>query len=187
MAERYVVSVVHLRLPRADGQFSRWGARCRAPSFPWGVRAERGVILTVGVCAAAALRAAVPAPTGRTGQRSAFPGRRAMTLGGVGVPPGELPSAPACRAPSAPATGTCREGGHPEGWGLRGRGPAGRCADQRSAFPCQPVVTVGGVGVTVAGSAVHKEEPRGRLAPGFPFDFRSDGFQETQIPTSPRT
>ena len=80
----------------------------------------------------------------------------------------------------------CREGRHPEGWGLRGRGPAGRCADQRSAFPCQPVVTVGGVGV-VAGSAVHKEEPRGRMAPGFPFDFRSDGFQETQIPTSPRT
>ena len=34
---------------------------------------------------------------------------------------------------------------------------------------------------------VYKEEPRGRMAPGFPFDFRSDGFQETQILTPPRT
>ena len=32
-----------------------------------------------------------------------------------------------------------------------------------------------------------KEEPRGRMAPGFSFEFRSDGFQETQISTSPRT
>ena len=35
-------------------------ARCRAPSGPWGVRAEKEAIPTVGVCAAAALRAAVP-------------------------------------------------------------------------------------------------------------------------------
>ena len=33
-------------------------------------------------------------------------------------------------------TGTRREGSHPDGWGLRRRGPAGRCADRRSAFPC---------------------------------------------------
>ena len=32
--------------------------------------------------------------------------------------------------------GTRREGSHPDGWGLRRRGPAGRCADRRSAFPC---------------------------------------------------
>ena len=48
------------------------GAGTRAILF-LGVRAEKGAILTVGACAAAALRAAVPAPTGRTGQRSAFP------------------------------------------------------------------------------------------------------------------
>ena len=41
-----------------------------------GVRAETGVISTIGVFAAAALRAAVPGPTGRTAQRSAFPGGR---------------------------------------------------------------------------------------------------------------
>jgi len=28
-----------------------------------------------------------------------------------------------------------------------------------------------------------KEEPRGRMAPGFPFESRSDGSQETQILT----
>ena len=35
--------------------------------------------------------------------------------------------------------------------------------------------------------AYNKKEPRGRMAPGFPFDFGSDGFQETQVLTSPRT
>jgi len=37
------------------------------------------------------------------------------------------------------------------------------------------------------GRSPYTKEPRGRMAPGFPFDFRSDGFQETQIPTPPRT
>ena len=30
--------------------------------------------------------------------------------------------------------GTRRDGNRPDGWGLRRRGPAGRCADRRSAF-----------------------------------------------------
>ena len=34
----------------------------------------------------AALRAAVPAPTGRTGQRSAFPGLRAVRVSGYSRP-----------------------------------------------------------------------------------------------------
>ena len=34
--------------------------------------------------------------------------------------------------------GTRREGAIPNGWGRRRRGPAGRCADRRSAFPCLP-------------------------------------------------
>ena len=45
-------------------------------SWLLGVRAETGVISTVGVFAVAALRAAVPGPTGRTARRSAFPGGR---------------------------------------------------------------------------------------------------------------
>ena len=45
-----------------------------------GVRAEKGAIPTVRVHAAAALRAAVPAPTGRTGQRSAFQAVPALLL-----------------------------------------------------------------------------------------------------------
>ena len=52
-----------------SGQFSRWG-----PAQPAeGGQREGSHPGPVGVCAAAALRAAVPAPTGRTGQRSAFP------------------------------------------------------------------------------------------------------------------
>ena len=43
-------------------------------------------------------------------------------------------SAPLSRA-ILPLRGTCREGSYPDGWGLRRRGPAGRCADRRSAFP----------------------------------------------------
>ena len=41
--------------------------------------------------------------------------------------------------------GTRRERSHPDGWGWRRRGPAGRCADRRSAFPClRPVRANGG-------------------------------------------
>ena len=58
------------------------------------------------------------APTGRTGQRSK-PSPRFFTIGGTRFP--------LSRA-ILPLGGTRREGRHPDGWGLRGRGPAGRCA-----------------------------------------------------------
>ena len=46
--------------------------------------------------------------------------------------------APASRHPAL--RGPRREGGHPDGWGLCRRGPAGRCADQRSAFQAVPAL-----------------------------------------------
>ena len=58
---------------------------------------------------------------------------RAMPVGG---PHREnWPALQAVRAASS-VGGTCRDGSHPDGWGMRRRGPAGRCADRRSAFPC---------------------------------------------------
>ena len=71
-----------------------------------------GVIPTVGVSAAAALRAAVPGPTGRTARRSAFP-----------CLPGHLSQ-----------WGPRRDGGHPDGWGMGRRGAARRCAGRRPAL-----------------------------------------------------
>ena len=57
--------------------FSRWGRHAReretSADDAGSCQRECPTIPTVGACAAAALRAAVPAPTGRTGQRSAFP------------------------------------------------------------------------------------------------------------------
>ena len=50
-----------------------------ARSWLLGVRAETGIISTIVVFVAAALRAAVPGPTGRTAQRSAFPERAARS------------------------------------------------------------------------------------------------------------
>ena len=35
-----------------------------------------------------------------------------------------------------------QEESHPDGWSLRRRGPPGRCADQRSAFPGLPAIRV---------------------------------------------
>ncbi len=45
-----------------------------------------------------------------------------------------------CNCGALPSGGTRREGGHPDGWGLRRRGPAGRCADRRSAFQAVPAL-----------------------------------------------
>ena len=72
-------------------------------------------------------------------QGAALSGRvsrsRAMPVGG---PHREnWPALQAVRAASS-VGGTCRDGSHPDGWGMRRRGPAGRCADRRSAFPCLP-------------------------------------------------
>ena len=62
------------------------------------------------------------------------------------------------------------------------KGPTGRTAQRSKPSPRF---------FPVSGTRLHhprtKKEPRGRMAPGFPFDFRSDGFQETQILTSART
>ena len=66
----------------------------------------------------------VPAPTGRTGRRSAFPGLHAALLGGVGAERGAAP--PRGDAPCA------------------GRRPAR--ADRRSAFPGLHAALLGGVG-----------------------------------------
>ena len=66
----------------------------------------------------------VPAPTGRTGRRSAFPGLHAALLGGVGAERGAAP--PRGDAPCA------------------GRRPAR--ADRRSAFPGLHAALPGGVG-----------------------------------------
>ena len=60
---------------------------------------------------------------------------RAMPVGG---PHREnWPALQAVRVASS-VGGTCRDGSHPDDWGMRRRGPAGRCADRRSAFPCLP-------------------------------------------------
>ena len=63
-----------------------------------GVRAEKGTIPTVGVRAAAALRTAVPGPTGRTAQRSAFPCLRATLHSGVRAEKGMIPTPRVCAA-----------------------------------------------------------------------------------------
>ena len=78
--------------PEAGGQFSRWGPAVVHRLGPRGTRREEshpgGWGLPVGVSAAAALRAAVPAPTGRTGRRSAFQAVPALRLSQLAaVPP----------------------------------------------------------------------------------------------------
>ena len=97
---------------------------------PQGVRAERGAIPTVGVSAAAALRAAVP-----TGGRRSKPSPRFFSVGDA--------SRSRAAVVPLPSAGTCRDGSHPDDWGLRRRGPVGRCADQRSAFQAVPALLLG--------------------------------------------
>ena len=95
----------------------------------------------LGVCAALALAGrsviagsfALPRDAD---QRSAFqavpaaaPRRRCRATTG-GLPRGRRSAV----VRHAALEGTGREGSHPDGWGVRRRGPAGRCADQRSAF-----------------------------------------------------
>ena len=57
-----------------------------------------------------------PPPAGGADRRSAFP----------------------CLAAVSSVGGTCGDKSHPDDWGLRRRGPAGRCADRRSAFQAVP-------------------------------------------------
>ena len=55
---------------------------------------------------------------------------------------GSKPSLPWRRRLSAISSlgGTCRDGSHPGDWGLRRRGPAGRCAGRRPAFQAVPAM-----------------------------------------------
>ena len=71
---------------RAGGR----GSLACAPRFPAGVGAERGTIGNGAIRGSPAFRRAVPGPTGRTAQRSAFPCLRAALARG----------------------GTCRDGRH---------------------------------------------------------------------------
>ena len=62
--------------------------------------------------------------------------------------------------------GTRREGSDPDGWGQRRRGPAGRCADRRSAFPCRRAALPDGVrtercAITELGSTPSRSAPAG--------------------------
>ena len=62
--------------------------------------------------------------------------------------------------------GTRREGTDPDGWGQRRRGPAGRCADRRSAFPCRRAALPDGVrtetcAITELGSTPSRSAPAG--------------------------
>ena len=64
-----------------------------------------------------------------------------------------------------PLRGTRPEGSHPDSWGLGRRGPAGRCADRRSAFPClRAIRSVGGP----ARLHLHSNWLGGRRSPVFP-------------------
>ena len=133
----------------------------------WGVRAETGAIPAIGVFAAAALRAAVPAG-GRRSKPSLPLRRRLYAIPSVGgyVPRREpsrrlgssppRPCGPLCRpeagvsslpchcafgyTPSHLLGVTCRDGRHPGDWSLRRRGPAGRCAGRRPAFQAVPAM-----------------------------------------------
>ena len=46
--------------------------------------------------------------------------------------------------PSHLLGGTCRDGSHPGDWGLRRRGPAGRCAGRRPALQAVPAMAPSG-------------------------------------------
>ena len=96
----------------------------RCATFPGGVCAETWTTRLVWVIAAAALRAAVPAPTGRTGQRSAFP----------------------CLRATLSRWGRCREGHHTGTGRYAVRPPSGgRCRPEgRRSLPGAPPLPVGG-------------------------------------------
>ncbi len=121
-----------------------------------GVRAETGAIPTVGICAAAALRAAVPGPTGRTAQRSAFQAVPALVLDWRwefrGLRPRCWPVLPVgarCRGPS------CRQGYAPSREPSRGLGSS-------PPQPCGPLCRAPPGGL-----------PRGRRSKPSPRFFQS--------------
>ena len=95
------------------------------------------------------LRGSVPAPTGRTGRRSAVPVPVRATL------------SPRGGASSRPCGPRCRTGFA----ALSGRASAGR-RDRR--FSCRRRLREGRYAVRGNHRPAYKEEPRGRMAPGSP-------------------
>ena len=107
----------------------------RCATFPGGVCAETWTTRLVWVIAAAALRAAVPAPTGRTGQRSAFPCLRA-TLSRWGMCRDRRHTGTGRHAVSRPCGPQCRS----EDQRSRSSRPAYK---ERTPGPAGPGVPVG--------------------------------------------
>ena len=155
--------------------------QCTDHAERWDSRRE-GTTSELGVLPAARLRRAVPAPTGRTGQRSAFPCLRVAPPGGMSARRHVQRSRGAfCDSASAPRLRNpderclpfqCTD--HAERWDSRREGttselgvlpaarlrravpaPTGRTG-QRSAFPCLRVAPAGGLG-----AVRHVQRPRG--------------------------
>ena len=82
---RVVPSATRRALPRLTNPDERClPFQCTDHAERWDSRRE-GTTSQLGVLPAARLRRAVPTPTGRTGQRSAFPCLRVAPLGGMGA------------------------------------------------------------------------------------------------------
>ena len=92
------------------------------------IPAKNAAALTLAWCRV--IRAGFALPRVRAGSRPSSPGG------------GSKPFLPLRRWPSAISSvgGTCRDGSHPGDWGLRRRGPTGRCAGQRPAFQAVPAI-----------------------------------------------
>ena len=120
-----------------------------------------------------AFRRAVPGPTGRTAQRSAFPCLRATLARG----------------------GTCRDGRHTgtgryvvrPPFGGRCRAPPGGLPRGRRSLACVLSERAAVRAVSWSARTAYKGRTPGPDGPGVPVGFRSDGCQETQFLTSPCT
>ena len=178
-----------------DDGVRRRGAkrRRRTPGSLWSRQVPHreeepaGDVRVVSIARLARLRRAVPAPPGETlmigSARSPRPHKKspaALTLAGPGVIaagfalPRDAGRRPVASSPGGgplsrailPLRGTRREGSDPDGWGQRRRGPAGRCADRRSAFPCRRAALPDGVrtercAITELGSTPSRSAPAG--------------------------
>ena len=122
------------------------GARCRAPSCPREVRAEKGALPTVGslpprpcgpLCRP---EVGVPGPARRPAREGYVPRREPSRQlgpcrrGPAGRCADRRSAFPGLRA-ALPVRGTRRDGSHPPGWGPCRRGPAGRCAGLKTGVP----------------------------------------------------
>ena len=99
-----------------------------------------------------------------------------------------------CNCGALPSGGTRREGGHPDGWGLRRRGPAGRCADRRSAFQAVPALLLrrrceafpGRCGAPALSGYVPRRESSRRLGSSPPRPCGPLCRPEVGVPSRPR-